>query len=228
TRRVRREACRAFRDRLHETMDAEGIPRDLPVFAAGFMTVLPPDFVDGFFIVNVHPGDLTKYTLQDGLLRGERSLVGGGWRPAAKAISAGHDTLTSSLHLMTPELDAGPVFMRGYRLPVDYNRLLAAVDIEDRDTLREVATAAQQTLKHIGDHVVAGATFHDLFQGNWGRHGSGSLAYRAGDDWYLAPNGIDIHDHVANNPDSPFALDGASIQEHIDEFYAAVDRIGDR
>lgn len=65
---------------------------------------------------------------------------------------------------MTPELDGGPVMMRGYALDIDYNRV---GDVKgDCRRRREVAEAAQEALKHLGNHVIAGAAFKDIFDGN--------------------------------------------------------------
>lgn len=224
---VRSDVCSRFMDMIYEKMDKEGIPRGIPVFAAGFMALLSKEFINNFFILNVHPGDLTKYSL-DNIQRSERTIVGDGWIPPAKAISAGHDALYSSMHLMVPEMDAGPVFMRGYPLPINYNGLMGRVDIRDKEKLKAVGEAAQEALKHLGDHVIAGATFTDIFRQNWGSHASGVMAYRFNGDWHLAPNGITIDDYVHNNPASVFIRDEKFIGDIIQKFYEEVDRIAGR
>lgn len=230
---VRTDICSRFLDMIYGTMDKEGIPRDIPVFAAGFMSLLSKEFINRFFILNVHPGDLTKYSLED-KLRGKRTIVGDAWIPPARAISAGHENLYSSMHVMVPEMDAGPVLMRGYPLPIDYNRLMSRVNIRDEAALKKVGAAAQEALKHLGDHVIAGASFLDVFDRRWGRYeikdGESKremLAYRTGALWYLAPNGINIEDHVTyRNGSTPFKRTKEVIDEKVKEFYKAVEEIG--
>jgi len=225
---VRNDVCNIFRDMIYEKMKNNGINPNIPMFAAGIMALFSEDFVSvskgGFDIENVHPGDVTKYDLE-GNLRHRRMIVGDGWIPPAKAISAGHDFLYSSFHKMIYEMDAGPIYMRGYGLPIDYNFLLSKVNIKDKEILKQIGGIAQETLKYIGDHVIAGATFQDMFNGKWGYHKSGVLAYKFDDEWYLAPNGIMIEDHVANNPNTVFKRDESFIKNKIKEFYANINKI---
>jgi len=221
---VRDDVCKLFMDKIYKRIDKEGLSKNMPMFAAGGMALLSEEFVNTFDIENVHPGDVTKYDLK-GVLRNRRMIVGDGWIPPAKAISVGHELLCSSMHKMIYEMDAGPVYMRGYWLPIDYNYLLSKVDISDKKVLKQVGSAAQEALKHIGDHVIAGATFHDMFEGNWGEHTSGMLAYRFKGEWYLVPNGIMVDDHVANNPDTVFDRDLVFLEEKTQEFYKVIDEI---
>ncbi len=74
------------------------------VAAAGYNWVLSPDFCREFVIVNVHPGDLRARDEQ-----GQRRFVGLGWIPTAKAILNGESAVHSSTHLLTAELDGGPL-----------------------------------------------------------------------------------------------------------------------
>jgi len=223
---VRRQLGLELMEKIETSMDEYGLPHNMPMFAAGGMAILPAEFVERFDILNVHPGDVTKYDL-NGVKRGDRAIIGDGWIPPAKAISAGHDALYSSMHQMIPELDAGPNFMRGYALPMDYNYLLAHVDINNRKVLKAVAEEAQEVLKDIGDHVIAGATFLDMFNSNWGMHEkTGHLAYRFRGEWYMAPNGITAEDHARNNPGTPFKRDQTFLDEKITAFYDKVAEIG--
>ncbi len=222
---IRECACDILDGEIRSNLESAGVKGELPQFGAGCMSLLGKGYVRENFVLNVHPGDLTKYSL-NGTKRGERTIVGDGWIPPAKAISAGHEILYSSMHMMIPKTDAGSVQMRGYGLPIDYNWLLSRVNIKNKETLKLVGEAAQNALKYIGDHVIAGATFWDLFEGNWGMHESRVLAYRSEGEWYLVPNGIMIEDHVANNPNSVFKRSKEFIDEKVREFYSAVEKIG--
>lgn len=63
---------------------------------AGFMRILTPDFVAAFQgrMLNIHPSLLPKYP---------------GLHTHQRAIDAGDSMAGASVHLVTPELDAGPI-----------------------------------------------------------------------------------------------------------------------
>lgn len=71
---------------------------------AGFMRILTPDFVTGFAgrMLNIHPSLLPKYP---------------GLHTHRRAIEAGDAEAGASVHLVTPELDAGPILGQA-RVPV--------------------------------------------------------------------------------------------------------------
>jgi len=84
------------------------------VALAGWDWVVGPQLCRTFLFVNVHPGDLR---ITDG--QGRRRYVGLGWVPTAKAILAGERFVHSSTHLVTPELDGGPIARVSRPVPVD-------------------------------------------------------------------------------------------------------------
>jgi len=71
---------------------------------AGFMRILTPDFVQRFAgrMLNIHPSLLPKYP---------------GLNSHARAIEAGDAEAGATVHLVTPELDAGPLLGQA-RVPV--------------------------------------------------------------------------------------------------------------
>ena len=221
---VRKDVTALLDEKTLEAMSKHQIPLGMPRFAAGWMALLPGDYVKEHYIVNVHPGQLTQYEV-DGLSRGKRTITGDAWRPSAKAISAGHEELYSSMHIMTPEMDEGPNKMRGYPLHVDLNFIESYVDIRDRKIQEQIGGIAQDILKVIGDHVIAGATFLDDFDKKWGMHKSGVLAYRFGDNWHLVPHGITAYDHAENNPDTPFKRDPQFVIDQTNKFHDEVKKL---
>lgn len=74
------------------------------VCLAGFMRVLTPGFVSRFDgrMLNIHPSLLPKYP---------------GLHTHARALAAGDDEAGCTVHLVTAELDAGPILGQG-RVPV--------------------------------------------------------------------------------------------------------------
>ena len=78
------------------------------IILAGFMRILSPSFVNHFKdkIINIHPSLLPKYK---------------GLNTHQRAIDAGEKYHGASVHLVTAELDDGPVIIQGQLaiLPVD-------------------------------------------------------------------------------------------------------------
>ncbi len=72
---------------------------------AGFMRILTPDFVARWEgrILNIHPSLLPKYP---------------GLNTHARALKAGDTEAGCSVHLVTPELDAGPILGQA-RVPIE-------------------------------------------------------------------------------------------------------------
>jgi folate-dependent phosphoribosylglycinamide formyltransferase PurN len=81
---------------------------------AGWDWVVGPELCRALLFVNVHPGDLRVTDP-----RGRRKYVGLGWIPTAKALLAGERFVHSSTHLVTPELDGGPIARISRPVPVD-------------------------------------------------------------------------------------------------------------
>ena len=82
---------------------------------AGFMRILTPDFVQRFRdrMLNIHPSLLPKYP---------------GLHTHQRALDAGDSVAGATVHLVTPELDAGPILGQAHVpvLPGDTADSLAA------------------------------------------------------------------------------------------------------
>ncbi|MFH1511183.1 MAG: hypothetical protein ABIF10_05810 [Candidatus Woesearchaeota archaeon] len=220
---ARREFFKDFYGQILDEMTKNGIIQEIPCFAAGFMQLIPEEYIDWWLTGNVHPGDLLVREKREDRRLGKRLLYGDAWVPSAKAMRLGCSNLRSSFHLMTAKVDAGPIFMRGYELPMDYKYLAKHVNFEDKEQLKAAAGHAQECQKQIGDHVIAGATFDDLLDGLWGKwKGSDWLCYKVKGNWHLAPDGIVIEDHLLNKPDSVFKRSSEFLEEKINEFYEKI------
>ncbi len=88
---------------------------------AGFMRILTPDFVQRFQgrMLNIHPSLLPKYP---------------GLHTHQRALDAGDSEAGATVHLVTPELDAGPILGQA-RVPVladdDADTLAARVLVQE-------------------------------------------------------------------------------------------------
>lgn len=111
----------AFETALNETLKEHSV--DI-ICLAGFMRILGAEFVAGWQgrMLNIHPSLLPKYK---------------GLNTHQRAIESGDRQAGCSVHLVTPELDDGPILDQ------------AAVDIQEGDT---VETLAARVL--VQEHVI--------------------------------------------------------------------------
>ncbi len=135
---------------------------------AGYMAIASKTLIDAFVGINVHPADLA---VKDGY--GRRR-----WRGAhavRDAVAAGEKTVRASTHLVTCEVDAGPLLMRspGLELQVPKN-----ADLADPETLRRVADRNQERLKEAGDWVIFPRTIEAVARGWFQIDEEGRIYYR--------------------------------------------------
>lgn len=146
------------------------------IATAGYDWIISPSMCRSYVIVNVHPGDL-RVTDKDG----RRKYAGLGWIPAARAILNGELNAYSSTHLVTAELDGGPIARVSAPVPVDLpggitkdNVLPDGVSL--KDIIRDInlnsgkrfsnsliytySKSIQEKLKIIGDWVEFPLTLH--------------------------------------------------------------------
>lgn len=139
------------------------------VALAGYDWVIAPFLCQNFIVLNVHPGDLRVRDARD-----RRRYIGLGWLPTAKAILAGERLVHSTIHLVTAELDGGPIARVSQGVSIDLpagvtpdNILPEGVTL--RDVIRAVRTgddpelvssllvthakAVQEQLKQLGDWI---------------------------------------------------------------------------
>lgn len=113
------------------------------VLLSGYMWILTDPVVEAYPVVNVHPADLT-ITEDD-----ERVYVGAD--PVFDAIADGREATRSSVHLVTTEVDAGPLLVLSKPFPV-HRELVDSLQAFERETaLRAYADAHQEWMKWEGD-----------------------------------------------------------------------------
>jgi phosphoribosylglycinamide formyltransferase-1 len=125
-------------DRSVFEIPAAALLRDLNcdlILLAGFMRILTPDFVGEFpgRILNIHPSLLPSFK---------------GLHPQRQALEAGVKFSGCTVHVVTAELDAGPIVAQ------------AVVPVENGDTedtlskriLREEHTIYAKAIRHIIEH----------------------------------------------------------------------------
>lgn len=165
--KLREHARREQFDRsIDRILDSRGVKL---VALAGYDWVIAPFLCRKYIVLNVHPGDLR---VRDSA--GRRRYIGLGWVPTAKAILAGESLVHSTTHLVTAELDGGPIARVSQGVSIDLpagtgpdNLLPDGVELGDvirslggGDTLEFASSilvthskAVQERLKELGDWI---------------------------------------------------------------------------
>jgi folate-dependent phosphoribosylglycinamide formyltransferase PurN len=144
----------------------------------GYMAIASPTLINAYMGINVHPADLSAAD-QDGRRK---------WRGAhavADAIAAGENFIRATTHLVTQEVDTGPLLMISAPLGVE---IPAGTDLSDAQELRKVADHNQDRLKEAGDWLVFPRTIEEIARGWFGRDESGAVYYRGSP----IPNGLKL------------------------------------
>lgn len=110
---------------------------------AGYAWVITEPLWDGFLTVNVHPGDLRRKSEE-----GKPLYDGLGWVPSAKAILNGDTEVYTTVHLVTGELDSGPILAVSEPQPVP-EEVLA---LKDRMVLLGKARSLRDVRRFIREH----------------------------------------------------------------------------
>lgn len=125
----------AFDDAIHQALVEHDIDM---VCLAGFMRLLTPGFVAKWHgrMLNIHPSLLPAFK---------------GLRTHREALKAGVAEHGCTVHLVTPELDAGPVLMQAKVpvLPGDTEATLAARVLEQEHILYPQALRVLASMPHV-------------------------------------------------------------------------------
>ncbi len=136
-------------------------------------------------ILNVHPGDARKYT-------------GLGWRPAAKAILAGEESVRSTVFLVDASDDGGPILIQSESLP------LSRWDGELRGVRTFAEKTASRTLEQFRE--AARKERNDLYTALEKVSTAIQEVLRAEGDWQIYP--FAVHGLIAKGR---VALDGRTV-----------------
>jgi phosphoribosylglycinamide formyltransferase-1 len=113
------------------------------VLLSGYMRILTSPVVSEYPIVNVHPADLR---IEDD--EGERTYTG--FDPVRDAVLAGEDETRSSVHLVTEDVDDGPLLVVSPPFPVEREMVGTLRDRSEED-LDAYVEAHQEWMKWRGD-----------------------------------------------------------------------------
>lgn len=146
------------------------------VACAGYMLKETPVLVHAFLNVNIHPADLS---ILDG--QGKRKYPGD--HAVRDAILAGEQYLRSTTHIVTEEVDAGPILMVSSGLEV---QLPDDFDPENRELVDKIADEHQNRLKEKGDWFIFPKTLEYIAEGRYATDVNGNIYF----DENPIPNGL--------------------------------------
>lgn len=139
---------------------------------AGYMLIASPVLVNAFLGVNVHPADLT---IMD---NGKRRFTGD--NAVLDALVAGQKEIRATTHLITEELDGGPILMVSRAVKIGY-------DIpSDEQGRKSIANDYQDLLKRKGDWEIFPKTIEDIARGRFSRNEQGIIYYEG----FPKPKGV--------------------------------------
>lgn len=113
------------------------------VLLSGYMRILTDPVVERYTVVNVHPADLRFQ--EDG----ERVYTG--FDPVWDAVEAGEPYTRSSVHLVTPEVDDGPLLTVSRPFEVHRDLVDSLLEHDAADAVREYVDSHQEWMKWMGD-----------------------------------------------------------------------------
>jgi len=130
----------------------------------GYAWVVTEPLFSKYLIVNVHPADLSVTE------NGKRKYVGLHDAPPRKAILAGEESLHSSTHIVTKNVDQGEVLVISKPLKVELPEGITLEDLkkpENKELLKNIAKEHQNKLKELGDWKIFPLTLEWIAEGRF-------------------------------------------------------------
>ncbi len=129
------------------------------VALCGYLSITTREIVDNFVTVNIHPADLTKKDKS-----GKRLYAGMlGLQSVKAAILNGDEELRSTTHLVTPQVDQGPIMMVSEPVKV----AVSEEEMKNPELLKAAAEWNMEELKEKGDWKIYPETLRMLAEGRF-------------------------------------------------------------
>jgi len=142
-------------------------PFDVDAIAyGGYMSIVTTPLVKAYVGVNVHPADLRV------IVDGQRKYTG--HAAVGKAIVNKEPVLRSCTHLVTEELDGGPLLLISEGISVEYP---AGFDPNDTDLVQRLADQYQTKLKEKGDWIIFPKTIEYIARGRFEQDVQGRMCF---------------------------------------------------
>lgn len=157
-------------------LEARNVSSDLIVLA-GYMVLVTLPLLEKL-VVNVHPADLS---VRD--KNGNAIYIGA--NAVRDAVLERRDEIRASTHIVTEEMDQGPVLLVSEPVKLFFPPSLKN---EDTEAINAVADAYQDRLKEMGDWVILPRTLLEISNGNFGISDNGVMHYMG----QPIPRGYDV------------------------------------
>jgi len=132
----------------------------------GYMSIATYPLIDAFMGINVHPADLS---IEEGC---KRKFTGD--HAVRDAIMAGEKTIAASTHIITREVDQGPILMISSPIPVIKKK---EWNLSQPADLKKAEEFNQEELKVKGDWIIFPETIEYLSRGRYGKDDRGLLYF---------------------------------------------------
>lgn len=130
------------------------------IMLSGYVWATTEILVDNYLMINVHPADLSVER------DGKRPYAGGNC--IAGTLTEKEETICSSAHIVTSEVDYGPLLMRSPDIRIDYEAHEAFDDLKKK-TLKEVNVQSRE---------ITARVLFDLAEGNFGYDEKKQVLYK--------------------------------------------------
>lgn len=144
------------------------------VVLGGYMAIVTEEIFDNFITINVHPADLSITNAS-----GRRKFVGDS--AVKDAIIAGEKELRSSVHIVSKEVDGGPLLLISKSIEVNLPDKITLDDLmktENEPLLDQIADKHQDKLKEKGDWVIFPLSIEYIARGYIGYDEQGNIYYK--------------------------------------------------
>lgn len=143
------------------------------IVLSGFMQVLTNPLLKEYYprIINVHPADLTIEEAEERKYKGDDSVF--------DAINSGESYLRSSVHIVTKEIDQGPLLVLSRKFPVKRD-LISTLREKNPRLIRDYSDILQEWMKWKGDGPSLAAALNLI--------GKGQIALK-GNETFIKKNG---------------------------------------
>lgn len=148
------------------------------ILLAGYVWATTEAIVNHYWMVNVHPADLSVSPYGHRLFAGADGV--------GDTLRLKQQTICSSAHLATAEIDGGPLLMRSPSHGIDYS-----IPEENQQLRKAVLKAVNEHSRHLGARAIL-----EIAQGNFGLDENGHVLYN--DE--PVPAGVKIESWSENIP----------------------------
>lgn len=151
----------------NETANALSQYKCSVIACAGYMSLITWPILNNYTAINVHPADLSVLNEHS-----KRKYTGS--KAVELAIRAGEKYIRATTHIMTEEVDGGPILMISKPLEVVLGN---DFDLNSDEIVKRAAKENQERLKEAGDWIIFPKTLEYIADGRYSKNALGQLYF---------------------------------------------------